>query len=391
MALKNITDMLMQKKLSQLTLGVLLYIVIVLQIVMISDSPHRGARSDRNQSMDHIFSPQEHISHGKSQMSRLVSNFTPAGHGGGNAHINLDIPLDMTFGMSLNLPDHTELCKRRNIISREPLVVVQVHSACDNKPQRDAIRNTWGNIRYVRRQVFVVFVVGKCRCKDDNRRINREMLLNRDIVQLNITDEYDHLTMKSLSGLSWLLKHCPQSSYMIKCDDDSFLNVKYIMKYLSLLTSNTERIHGFVYRHPRVMRTGLWAVPKEVHTKDYYPDYCSGNNYVIPSSVVSKLLTCHYQHHPTHLHIEDVHITGVLAKCANVTLHHDSRFPSWVSAPSLTNIRALVQGSLFGLHGVDYARMYPLHQMLRNCNDCAFNQSQLHYWFQMIKTTYPVI
>ena len=178
---------------------------------------------------------------------------------------------------------------------------------------------------------------------------------------------------------------------MTKCDDDSYLNVKHIIKYLAQLTPNTERIHGFVYRHPRVMRTGLWAVSKEVYTKDYYPDHCSGNNYVIPSSVVSKLLTCHRHQYTIHLHIEDVYITGVLAKCANVTLHHDSRFPSWISTPSLTNIRALVQGSLFGLHGVDYARMYPLHGMLRNCNNCAFNQSQLQYWFQIIKTTYPVI
>ena len=391
MALKNITDMLIQKKLSQLTLGVLLYIVIVLQLVIISDLPHRGVRSDRNQSIDHMFSPQEHISDGKFQMSRLTSNFTPAAHGGGNAHIHLDIPFDITLAMSSNLPNHVQLCNRRNIVSREPLVVIQVHSACGNKPQRDAIRNTWGNIRYLRRHVFVVFVVGECKCKDDNRRINREMLLNRYILQLNITDEYDHLTIKSLSGLLWLVKYCPKSSYMIKCDDDSYLNVKYIMKYLAQLTPNTERIHGFVYNHPRVMRTGLWAVSKEVHTKDYYPDYCSGNNYVIPTSVVSKLLVCHYQQYTTHLHIEDVYITGVLAKCANVTLHHDSRFPNWISTPSLTNIRALVQGSLFGLHGVDYARMYPLHQMLRNCNDCAFNQSQLQYWFQMIKTTYPVI
>ena len=224
-----------------------------------------------------------------------------------------------------------------------------------------------------------------------NMRIKHEVILHRDILQLNITDRYAHLTIKSLSGLLWIAKHCPQSSYMIKCDDDSYLNMKNIIKYLVLLNSNTERIHGFVYRHPRVMRTGLWAVPKEVCTKDYYPDYCSGNTYVIPSSVVPKLLTCLYQQYTTHLHIEDVYITGVLAKCANITLHHDSRFPSWISTPSLTTIQALVQGLLFGLHGADYARMYPLHVMLRNCNKCVFNQSQLQYWFQMIKNTSPVL
>ena len=246
-------------------------------------------------------------------------------------------------------------------------------------------------MRYLRRHVFVVFIVGKCRDEDDNRRIKHEVILNRDILQLNFTDRYDYLTIKSLSGLLWFVKHCPQSPYMMKCDDDSYLNVKYIIKYLTQLTPNTERIHGFVYRHPRVMRTGLWAVSKEVYTKDYYPDYCSGNNYVIPSSLASKLLTCHYQQYTAQVNIEDVYVTGVLAKCANVTLHHDSRFPSWISTPSLTNIRALVQGSLFGLHGVDYARMYPLHVMLRNCNTCAFNQSQLQFWFQMIKRTSPVL
>ena len=209
MALKEVTGMFMQKKLSQLMLGVLLSVFIVLQFSMISDPSHQGAQPDRNQLIDHMFNQQKQISHGRFQMPRLVSNFTPTVQGGGNANINSDLPWETTFGLSLNLRNHFHLCNRRNTFSREPLVVAQVHSACDNKPQRDAIRNTWGNMIYLRRHVSVVFVVGKCRDEDDNRRIKHEVVLNRDILLLNITERYDYLTIKSLAGLLWLAKHCP--------------------------------------------------------------------------------------------------------------------------------------------------------------------------------------
>ena len=73
------------KKLSQLTLGVLLYVFIVLQFSMISAPSHQGAQQDRNQLIDHVFNQQEQVSHLRFQMLRLVSNFTPTAQESGNA------------------------------------------------------------------------------------------------------------------------------------------------------------------------------------------------------------------------------------------------------------------------------------------------------------------
>ena len=105
-------------------------------------------------------------------------------------------------------------------------------------------------------------------------------------------------------------------------------------------------IHGHVYSKLRVMQSGLWGVSSHVYTEERYPDYCSGNNYVISSGVAQRIVTCHEKQDGPIIHLEDVYIAGLLSICAETKLKHEVRFPN-------------------------YGRMYPIYKMMNTCGNCG--------------------
>ena len=57
--------------------------------------------------------------------------------------------------------------------------------------------------------------------------------MHHDILHLNIADSYDSLTLKELSGNAWILKNCPNVSYLISTDDDIYVNLPKLTSKLS--------------------------------------------------------------------------------------------------------------------------------------------------------------
>ena len=39
-------------------------------------------------------------------------------------------------------------------------------------------------------------------------------------------DTYNNLTLKTLAAFDWMLTFCPQAEYLLKTDDDMFIQVK---------------------------------------------------------------------------------------------------------------------------------------------------------------------
>ena len=61
-----------------------------------------------------------------------------------------------------------------------------------------------------------------------------------------------------------------------------------------------------------VYRTGRWAISKELFPFNWYPEYESGSGYVITVDIVRELYET--SAYVTPLPIEDVYVTGILAK-----------------------------------------------------------------------------
>ena len=351
---------------SKLSFGALLYLTMITNFAIVLDQSWCAVISDMAE---------------KNNDATRLDRYQITSH---HNRTNKALPMfTRSYGGDFNINNLNNVCQNNQV--ENLFVLITVHSACQNRPQRDAIRNTWGRSNDMPGHIRLLFILGVCFNELTNMKIKHEATLYRDILQLDIAENYRNLSLKSVNALQWVLNKCEDVDFIFKCDDDSYINVESVLDYIRNSSKYESFIHGHVYTKPRVMRSGLWGVSSQVYAEERYPDYCSGNNYVISSGVARRIVTCHGRQGGPIIHLEDVYITGLLSICAKTKLKHDARFPNWMTGPGLSTLRALVQGSLFGLHGVDYGRMYPIYKMMNICRNCGRNDWELRKWFKLIK------
>ncbi|XP_050530851.1 uncharacterized protein LOC126899741 [Daktulosphaira vitifoliae] len=64
------------------------------------------------------------------------------------------------------------------------------------------------------------------------KRILLENRKYRDIVQTNVRDTYSNLTLKSIAALEWIQEFCPSAHYVLKTDDDMFIDVQRLLLFI---------------------------------------------------------------------------------------------------------------------------------------------------------------
>ena len=123
----------------------------------------------------------------------------------------------------LYLPGYTvenkEACSKDQL---RVLVAILVISAPEHSSQRKAIRETWGSPKD---GVVFSFVVGS---SSGETRVALETEARRegDLIISRVEDHYENLGLKTISALDWILQMCPEAEYVLKVDDDMFVQVE---------------------------------------------------------------------------------------------------------------------------------------------------------------------
>ncbi|BET02422.1 Galactosyltransferase [Nesidiocoris tenuis] len=200
-----------------------------------------------------------------------------------------------------------------------PLVVAVVHSAPANYINRQMIRSTWGT------SIKLVFMVGETNLTDVNAQLDQEVKEYGDVVQGSFFDTYRNLTYKHVMALKWATYHCPSARYLLKTDDDVFVNAPKLEKFLrnELSPFGARRlILCDVLKNSIVRRSfrSKWRVSPSEYPGRYYPSYCTGWAVVYSPDVVFKLYS-EAQRLP-YFWVDDVHVTGTCASQANITHTH---------------------------------------------------------------------
>ncbi|XP_073974842.1 beta-1,3-galactosyltransferase 1-like isoform X2 [Rhodnius prolixus] len=185
-------------------------------------------------------------------------------------------------------------------------ILIVVCSAPENGAQRLAIRETWAsqNISSVK----VAFLLGWPTNVTLQSTIEEESNEFKDIIQENFIDSYNNLTVKSVMMLKWFLHQCPSPRYLMKTDDDMFVNVANLSALLSKANS-TVLIGSLICRAKPILDIrNKWYVPKYIYKKSFYPNYLSGTGYVMSREVAAKLYDVALS--TPIIHLEDVYITG---------------------------------------------------------------------------------
>ncbi|XP_014217476.1 beta-1,3-galactosyltransferase brn [Copidosoma floridanum] len=113
-------------------------------------------------------------------------------------------------------------------------IVLLVKSAVENFANRIAIRHSWGfEKRFSDVPLKTIFLLG-VHSNDDQvkAKIDAESIKYQDIVQADFQDSYYNNTIKTMMGFHWAFKFCLNSKYYVFVDDDMYISVKNILKFL---------------------------------------------------------------------------------------------------------------------------------------------------------------
>jgi Galactosyltransferase len=187
------------------------------------------------------------------------------------------------------------------------------------------IRETWGSQRNDTR-ALLLFLIGAVNSTNLQDKLELESKVNADVVQGSFEDSYRNLTYKHVMALKWFVYNCHEARYLLKTDDDIFVNLPLMNSYLEAPTELSYQFHRgkLLFCHEvakaKVKRTfrSKWRVSYDEYLDSYFPNHCPGFAILYSSDVVFQLYQ-EAQRQP-YFWIDDVHITGNVATKLNISI-----------------------------------------------------------------------
>ncbi|XP_064465994.1 beta-1,3-galactosyltransferase 5-like [Ornithodoros turicata] len=200
-------------------------------------------------------------------------------------------------------------------------LVVFVHSAPSHFHKRRAVRETWGNATFLKavtgETMVLTFMVGHVNDSQTRDSIVQESALHGDIVMGNFFDSYRNLTYKHIMGLKWVTYFCRNARYVLKTDDDVFIDLFQMTAYLREALgpmAPPNLMMCVLIRRPFVKRSqrSKWRVSFQEYRQNRYPPYCSGWGILMSPDVVFNLYRVSAG--IPYFWVDDVLVSGILAK-----------------------------------------------------------------------------
>lgn len=244
------------------------------------------------------------------------------------------------------LQNPSEKCKSDEQIR----IVFLVKSAVKNFNNRIAIRSSWGfEKRFSDVEVRTVFLLGTLddNEKDTNMRLNSENEKYKDIVQADFLDTYFNNTIKTMVGFRWAAKFCSNSKFYMFVDDDYYVSLKNVLRYLRNPTNYPKYLEdpivslnkrdvdfelpddvklytGFVFISSPLRNTfSKWYITLDEYPYHMWPPYVTAGAYILSRD---SLLDMFYASYFTqHFRFDDIYV-GLLAYKVKIEPYHCNEF-----------------------------------------------------------------
>ncbi|KAK6180042.1 hypothetical protein SNE40_012262 [Patella caerulea] len=249
--------------------------------------------------------------------------------------------------------------------------LVLITTAPGNIDRRTAIRKTWCNpyaSEHSKDSWQCVFLIGASNNQSIVESVTREKAHYQDILHGSYIDSYRNLTYKVFNSFTWSRTYCPLE-YVIKTDDDCFVNTKLVYRFLTTHNTKTTNLYVgkiFLEADKRdVIRNSFskWKVSKDVYAPNTFPPYASGTGYIMSQDVIAKVVEeCRYH---TPIPVEDAY-TGIVIDALHINPKTSARFMPFSSGLSICNYLYM-----FVTHNVEPDRQSVMHHnMLIAKSEC---------------------
>ncbi|XP_062574930.1 beta-1,3-galactosyltransferase 1-like [Saccostrea cucullata] len=209
--------------------------------------------------------------------------------------------------------NNVDICQSGNSSIKVVVLIATVHV---NTEKRKAIRETW--LSYFREntgQVRYAFLLGMTSDKTLQVALETESATYRDIIQEDFVDSYNNLTLKTMMAFRWATTSCAKAEFIMKTDDDMFVNLNSLMAVLDKNKNILQRsVGGYCVKSANPVRDkgSKWYVSLAMYPHAKYNGYCSGTGYVTSMVVAQKVFDI--SKHIPFFHLEDIYVGLCLNK-----------------------------------------------------------------------------
>ena len=153
-----------------------------------------------------------------------------------------------------------------------------------------------------------------------NAKISAENFIYDDIIRANFVDSYINLTLKTISMLEWVKNKCPKALFILKVDEDVFINIPNLLKFIESKQSEKRTIFGRLAVNwlPFRNKASKYYLSYEKYKLEVFPNFTTGPAYLMTSDCVADLFD-KALNLPFIPKLEDVYITGLVAQEVNIT------------------------------------------------------------------------
>ena len=279
------------------------------------------------------------------------------------------------------LPHRTYLISRTRCKGKVFLLIL-VFSAPANFDKRTIIRKTWATDPSLKIRWRSVFPLGQAAGDNIlNKKLEAEGMMYGDLIRGSYNEHYKNLTFKTQMGLEWAAKYCADFQFLLKADDDVFINPYALIDHLRIPdTPKTNLYTGSCRFGSGVFRAGKNGVTWKEYNKTTYPPFCSGPAYVLSSDVVYKLVEMFDVKKP--FKNEDVYIGMLVEKIGGVRVmvHRGFRYgqckhiPGTFSlhrAPTIECVEELFQEAMKERKEYELAQLRSARMLSYNVNNTS--------------------
>ncbi|XP_016850306.1 UDP-GlcNAc:betaGal beta-1,3-N-acetylglucosaminyltransferase 8 isoform X2 [Anolis carolinensis] len=173
-------------------------------------------------------------------------------------------------------------------------LLLAIKSLPGNFAARQAVRDTWGQEGAPGGlPIRTVFLLGTAQGRSGprlQRLVDYESQLFGDILMWDFEDTFFNLTLKDNLFLNWTLEYCRDVSFILKGDDDVFINTPKVLDYLGSLDVQKPLYMGQVMANasPFRIRKSKYYVPESYYVGPY-PSYAGGGGYIFSGSLARWL------------------------------------------------------------------------------------------------------
>uniref|UniRef100_A0A1Q3FX12 Hexosyltransferase n=2 Tax=Culex tarsalis TaxID=7177 RepID=A0A1Q3FX12_CULTA len=196
-------------------------------------------------------------------------------------------------------------------------LLILVTSAPTHREQRLSIRQSWGHYG-IRRDISIGFMLGRTQDQRIEDQLSAENYMYSDLIRGNFIDSYKNLTLKTISLLEWTATNCPNATYLLKTDDDMFINVPKLLQFIETHLSYKRSIFGRLAKKWKPIRNkkSKYYVSPEQYFPPVFPPFTTGPAYLMTSDIILDLYNKSLSQ--TYLKLEDVYTTGIVAQLLNI-------------------------------------------------------------------------